>query len=164
MWGMIDSPDPVMGTEQDVVGARIGAYLVDSIVSILAVVALGAGFGALTRSRTVVILVVLLVSWSYFIVFEALFGQTPGKRLFGVVVVGDLDGAPCGWLASFLRNFFRVIDGIGGYVLGLVAMLLSDRRQRIGDRAARTVVVRAEGQQSVLSRSPSAMTTPGRNG
>lgn len=156
---MIDPPEPDMGTEPDVIGARIAALLVDSAVSFLGVLALGAGFGLLTRSRAVVFVVVFLGSWGYFIAFEATFGQTPGKRLFGIVVVKQLDGAPCGWLASFLRNVFRVIDGLGGYVVGLAAMLLSDRRQRIGDRAARTVVVRAEGQRSVLSRSPSLMTT-----
>jgi uncharacterized RDD family membrane protein YckC len=160
---MFDSPDADMGTEQDVIGARIGAALVDSVVSFLAVVALGTGFGLLTRSRAVMFVVVLIGSWGYFIAFEGLSGQTPGKRLFGIVVVKQLDGAPCDWVSSFLRNVFRVIDGIGGYVVGLAAMLLSDRRQRVGDRAARTVVVRAEGQRSVLSQSSSPMTTSGRN-
>lgn len=71
---MLEPPEADIGTEQDVVGARIAAYLVDSIVSFLIVVALGAGFGVLTRSRAVVLVVVLLGSWAYFVVFEALFG------------------------------------------------------------------------------------------
>jgi uncharacterized RDD family membrane protein YckC len=36
-----------------------------------------------------------------------------------------------------------LIDGIGGYLLGFVVVLLNDRRRRLGDMAGGTRVFRA---------------------
>lgn len=131
-----------MGTEDAVLGARIGAFLVDYVLSLVVAVALGVGFAVLLQSRGGVFLGVGLGFVAYFIVPEGLYGQTPGKRLLGVMVVLE-DGSPCTMGASFLRNLLRLVDGILNYVVGLVVILLSDRRQRVGDHVAQIVVVRA---------------------
>jgi uncharacterized RDD family membrane protein YckC len=130
-----------LGTQQDVIGARVVAFIIDHILSFIAAVALGFGF-AVVLGEVGIYLGVVIGLFGYFILLEGLFGQTVGKRLLGVVVI-KRDGSPCTMTASVVRNLLRIIDGILSYAVGLVVMLLSDDRQRIGDRAADTVVVRA---------------------
>lgn len=79
----------------------------------------------------------------YFTIFEAAFGCTPGKLLFGIRVVDFYGGRPS-MVQSLLRNGFRILDGYPFVVPNLVglAILLSNRRhQRGGDKAAGTLVV-----------------------
>jgi uncharacterized RDD family membrane protein YckC len=130
-----------LGTQQDVIGARVVAFIIDHILSFITAVALGFGFASVL-GEVGIFLGVVIGLFGYFILLEGLFGQTVGKRLLGVVVI-KRDGSPCTMTASVVRNLLRIIDGILSYAVGLVAMLLSDERQRIGDRAANTVVVRA---------------------
>jgi uncharacterized RDD family membrane protein YckC len=73
----------------------------------------------------------------YFIVPEARSGATLGKRLLRLRVVSEA-GNRIDWTASVLRNLIRPIDAFGGFLFALGA-----RRQRLGDRAANTVVVHA---------------------
>jgi uncharacterized RDD family membrane protein YckC len=68
-------------------------------------------------------------------------GRTPGKRIAGVRIV-TTDGSVPGAGALLLRNVFRLVDGLPGfYVVGLVTSILSARNQRVGDLAARTVLI-----------------------
>lgn len=135
---------PVMGSETDVVGSRVFAFIVDYILSIIVWVVGMVVIGLVVNSLILGYLFGSIAFVSYFILLEGMYGQTPGKMLAGVVVVKE-DGSPCTMGASFVRNFLRIIDIIPGfYVVGLVVMLMSDRNQRIGDSVARTVVTRAE--------------------
>lgn len=86
----------------------------------------------------------LLVAWSYFVLLEWLWGgRTIGKRLFGLRVIGS-DGAPASFTAVLVRNLVRVVDFLPAfYGLGLLAIVVSRRSQRLGDLAAGTYVVRA---------------------
>ena len=85
----------------------------------------------------------LFVTTSYFLIFETLFrGQTLGKRLTHLRVVTDGGSVP-GWRQSLLRNLLRMVDSLPtGYLVGVVAMLISSRRQRLGDLVAGTIVIR----------------------
>ena len=96
----------------------------------------------------VLVLVMLLIAWSYFILLEWLWqGQTIGKRLFGLRVIRD-DGAPAGFIAVLIRNLLRVIDFLPAlYGVGLVSVIVTSRSQRLGDIAAGTYVVRAPRPQ-----------------
>lgn len=68
-------------------------------------------------------------------------GQTPGKRLLGIRVVGEGGLAPDP-LASFARNALRLLDVLPlGYGVGTVAVFLTGA-QRLGDLVAGTVVIR----------------------
>jgi uncharacterized RDD family membrane protein YckC len=73
-------------------------------------------------------------------VSEVLFGRTIGKVLCGLRVVG-LDGKRPTPGALLTRNLLRVIDILMGF-LPLVLILYSPLRQRAGDVAAGTMVVR----------------------
>ena len=82
----------------------------------------------------------LFASWFvYFVAFEATLGATVGKLLFGVRV-RTASGGRIGWMAALIRNLLRVFDVCFGFV-GLLLILVSPRRQRVGDCAAGTVVV-----------------------
>ncbi|QPK63741.1 RDD family protein [Methylomonas sp. LL1] len=68
-------------------------------------------------------------------------GRTPGKRMTGVRLV-DSQGHTPGIGALLLRNVFRLIDSLPGfYFLGLAAVALTSKQQRIGDLAAGLVLV-----------------------
>lgn len=81
-----------------------------------------------------------LFAFLYFLVPEALWGCTPGKYAAGIRVV-RADGAPCGFMPALARNIMRVVDMQFCCLAGLISILLSPRRQRLGDRLAGTVVV-----------------------
>jgi len=77
---------------------------------------------------------------AYFIVCEAAFGLTPGKGLAGLRVT-RVDGARAGFWPVVVRNLLRPIEAWDSTVwLGGIVILLSSRRQRIGDHLAGTVV------------------------
>ncbi|MFL5661319.1 MAG: RDD family protein, partial [Ktedonobacteraceae bacterium] len=68
-------------------------------------------------------------------------GATLGKMVVGLRVV-KLDGSPISWSESVIRNLLRIIDGIFFYLVGAIFVWTSPRKQRLGDRAASTVVIR----------------------
>jgi uncharacterized RDD family membrane protein YckC len=73
---------------------------------------------------------------------EAKRGATFGKRLFRMRVV-DEDYEPCSSRAAFQRNLCKAVTILVpiSLVVTLAVILLSSRRQRIGDKWARTCVV-----------------------
>src|SRR5579872_2841110 len=82
-------------------------------------------------------LLFLAIVVSYFTVFEASFGWTPGKLVFNLRVVDFFGGTPTVGQA-LLRNLMRLLDAYPYVVPNLVGMaiLLSNRRrQRGGDKA-----------------------------
>jgi uncharacterized RDD family membrane protein YckC len=77
----------------------------------------------------------------YYVLFETLFGATPGKAIAGIQVCYR-DGEACNLRAASVRNILRVVDAFAAYLLGFLVAVFSDSRQRIGDLVAGTVVVR----------------------
>lgn len=126
---------------------RFFAILIDSIVLILVFIVIGIITGNANGSSVHLsgapALLNFLIDFLYFIVLEALYGQTVGKMATGIRVVRD-DGSPLGWGGSAARNILRFVDGfpyVIPYLLGAVVMWASSKKQRIGDMAAGTVVV-----------------------
>ena len=78
----------------------------------------------------------------YFTYFEGTTGQTPGKKLLDIKVVSGSGRQPT-MGAALIRTILRIIDGIAFYILGLVIILLTEKKQRLGDILANTVVVKA---------------------
>jgi len=95
----------------------------------------------------VLIVVLFLIFAGYFIVFEWLWsGQTPGKRLLKLRVIRE-DGRPVTLWEAVARNLLRIGDAVPGFIIpvysvGLIAIFLSNRDQRLGDVFAGTVVIR----------------------
>jgi uncharacterized RDD family membrane protein YckC len=135
---------------------RTPAFLVDQLVVLLAVVVpallVGTPPPALLepgRTRTVVFLLLMAVAFVYHLLFEWLTGQTPGKRLFGLRVVAD-DGAPLGFVGSFLRNALRLVDGLGYWSVAVAVILFRGDGKRLGDVVGRTLVVRTDPGESTV--------------
>jgi len=84
---------------------------------------------------------ILGLGLGYYVVCEAATGMTVGKRIVGIRVVDD-EGDPWGIGASVVRNVLRLVDGLFFYLVGALFALASSRGQRLGDRAAHTLVVR----------------------
>ncbi len=141
---------PTSGPKLD--NRRVLAALID-----LGVLALGAGLigfvaGALNGGEVefTPALDVILLGWAlyYYFACESGGGQTIGKRLMRLRVV-RADGGHAGMGEILVRTILRVIDGIALYLVGLVVMLVTgERRQRLGDLAAGTIVVDANEAQS----------------
>jgi len=83
---------------------------------------------------------VLLLTFLYFSIPETLYGRTPGKAVMGLRVVME-DGSKAGRGAIITRTLFRLIDYQFAGLLGGLLVLVTRRRQRLGDIVARTVVV-----------------------
>ncbi|MEW6744880.1 MAG: RDD family protein [Planctomycetota bacterium] len=78
---------------------------------------------------------------AYHTVGESVCGRTPGKALFALHVI-DFRGCSADPGGCFARSVLRLADlGLGG-LLGLVLVLCTRRRQRLGDLVAGTLVVR----------------------
>ncbi len=71
---------------------------------------------------------------------EGLFGWTPGKKLFGLLVFGE-DMIHCGFGRGLLRNLCRVADGMFNYLPGISMAAFTPKVQRIGDFVAKTIVI-----------------------
>ena len=82
----------------------------------------------------------VLVAYSY---FEGRSGKTPGKWLLGIRVLGT-DLRPCGFGRALLRNLLTFADGFFSFLVGALLVALTENWQRLGDLAARTIVVADE--------------------
>jgi uncharacterized RDD family membrane protein YckC len=83
----------------------------------------------------------LALGVGYYTVCEAATGATLGKRMVGIRVVGE-DGEHVTFGAALVRNLLRLVDALFFYLVGFLFALTSTRDQRLGDRAAHTIVVR----------------------
>ena len=83
-----------------------------------------------------------LIEWFYPVLFEVYAqGATPGKKILGLAVLQD-DGVPVGWSASVVRNLLRAADFLPlFYAFGLCSVFLNRDFKRLGDIAAKTIVV-----------------------
>ncbi len=149
-------PAPTATTATDVTGRRILAALIDILLMSFLFLAMAAVLGDVGKENTgnskyswgatleagPFILYLGLV-YAYYAILEALTGATLGKMVIGLKVV-KLDGSAFGLGASLLRNLIRFVDFLPVfYLLGLISVAMSKQKQRLGDMAAGTLVVRA---------------------
>src|SRR5436305_1593279 len=127
------------------VGSRFASALLDYLLQLVILVALalvlslGAGLspGSSAVSTALWVVGFFLVFWGYDVAFEVLnSGRTPGKAKNGLRVVLE-SGAPVTFVPSAIRNILRIIDLIpGNYLVGVTAILVTKKNQRLGDLAA----------------------------
>ena len=135
----------------DVTGIRIVAALIDIavlFVLFLIMAALFGDFGSTDESDFSVnlsglpALIFFILVIAYYFFLELTGGQTLGKKVMGIKVVA-VDGVLTP-TKVIVRTLLRIVDGLPVfYLLGLIVVVTSQRKQRIGDMAAGTLVVRA---------------------
>ncbi|HET9913198.1 MAG TPA: RDD family protein [Anaerolineales bacterium] len=139
-------------------GVRAAAYVIDVIViwvvtiviSLFIGIIIGIVFSILGQelvfaeqgTRGIDFLIGFVTSTLYFIIFEWLYGATPGKLILSMRVLME-DGRHCTFGAACIRALLRYIDGLL-FGIPAYASMKEPLLQRIGDKAAKTVVVGAK--------------------
>lgn len=101
-------------------------------------------------SRMSIILFFFFPVMIYSVTLESIFeGQTIGKKLIKIKVV-KIDGYQASFGDYLIRWLFRIVENnmLGG-LIGLIAMLVSNKVQRMGDVAAGTAVITLKNNISI---------------
>jgi uncharacterized RDD family membrane protein YckC len=139
---------PVNEIETRVTGRRIVQWVVDAILSGIVFgllsFALDRGHGGI-HALLVLILVLANIAW-YFLYWAYVpyvrYGQTIGMSLLGIRVISR-DGGPASLVQLFVRSILLVLFTPLSLLVGIITMMGSRYRQRVGDHLAKTMVVRA---------------------
>ncbi len=98
-------------------------------------------FGNVMASFLWAFIVGLLFSY-----MEGKSGKTPGKTIMKIKVVGiDNNLQPVGFGRAIVRNFLLMVDSFFNYMVGILLIAFMDNWQRVGDLAAKTIVVEDNG-------------------
>jgi uncharacterized RDD family membrane protein YckC len=111
-----------------------------SITIVLSLIAAGLvnSFGSVA-----VIAGLVLTHLVYFFLFETLWSRTPGKHFFGLRVCQS-DGSPCTMRSALIRTLLRIIEVnpvLFGPLPAGIMLMVTKRKQRLGDLLAGTVVI-----------------------
>lgn len=98
--------------------------------------------GLLNINDSAILMIALLPAFFYSFITESIFhGQSFAKMIIGVKVV-KLDGSQPTLLNYFVRWMFRIVDvNIFYGVVAILSVAISSKGQRLGDKAAGTIVV-----------------------
>jgi uncharacterized RDD family membrane protein YckC len=102
------------------------------------------GFDLTGRPAGLAILITGSILLFYFTFGEALAGATLGKAAVGLRVVNASGGGRLSLRQALLRNVLRVVDGLALYLIGAIVIMVTSRRQRLGDLAAGSIVLTRE--------------------
>lgn len=144
------------------VGERIWASLLDLLIKVAYVIVISYVFFYLLGverllgsmedvwSRIAIIILFFFPVIIYSVTLESIFeGQTIGKKLLKIKVV-KIDGYQASFGDYLIRWLFRIVENnILGGLIGLVAMIVNSKTQRIGDMAAGTAVITLKNNISI---------------
>lgn len=137
----VDIDYPVAG-----LGERVAARLIDlGIFFLLYILFLLVTVSLKNNSAIAVIMLVLFGGGYIFynLICEIFMnGQSVGKRLMKIKVV-SLDGGQASLGQYFIRWIFRLVDFVlTGQVGGLISIVVTEKKQRIGDLVAGTTLIK----------------------
>jgi uncharacterized RDD family membrane protein YckC len=147
----IETPEQIeLSLEPAGLGSRFVAEILDILIKIvtlllafIAALIVIALLGVSPNILMVGAVGALLFFVGYDIYFELSWnGQTPGKKAAGIRVIRE-GGAPLDFRSACIRNVLKIADFMPSFfLLGGIMVLLTPRRQRLGDLAAGTIVIR----------------------
>lgn len=139
------------------VGIRAGATIIDIVIfwvlSFIVGLATGETSGAGFVLGTLGTCLVGILGLAYYIVMETMYGGTVGKLALGLKVVKE-DGSAPDWQTSIVRTLLRIVDGLFFYLIGAILVWTSPTKQRLGDKVAKTLVIKKD--QVIATGSPTA--------
>jgi uncharacterized RDD family membrane protein YckC len=151
--------EPGAGMQYQGVAIRFVALLIDLIILgiinyilTLPIAASAVSYNVSTGAFTIgaayyaVIAVTFVIELLYFTLLLGLYGQSVGMMAVKIKVVKEMDGASISYGDAFVRTILLLIDAIPyivPYLLGAILIWTSDKKQRLGDRVAHTIVVKA---------------------
>ncbi len=134
------------------VGERFVAILIDTIILLIVTAIITFPLGILSfpfgNPMGFIFGGFQIISWllwiGYFTYFEGTTGRTWGKQLTNLKVVDVTTGEPVEFGRAFLRNILRIVDWLPFlYIVGIILISTSERKQRLGDMLTRTAVVKS---------------------
>lgn len=138
------------------IGERIGAFFIDAFILYLysiIVNLIGDAIGFIYDdgwTQRGLMALIFLPAMFYSLLMHIIFnGRTVGKMLLKIRVV-KLDGSPVSWSSYLIRWMLRLVDiwlFIGS--IGILTILFSEKRQRLGDAAAGTVVISTKNKTKI---------------
>lgn len=138
------------------IGERIVAFFIDAFILYLyslLVNIIGDAIGYIYDdgwTQRGLMALIFLPAMFYSLLMHIIFnGRTVGKMLLKMRVV-KVDGSPVHWSNYLVRWMLRLVD-IWLFVgsIGILSILFSDKRQRLGDAAAGTVVISTKNKTTV---------------
>ncbi|MFD9358571.1 RDD family protein [Streptomyces sp. NPDC060031] len=132
-------------------GLRVGAYLLDGLIILGPMYALGfidmanaddpatAGPGPFF-----IIGLIYALGMGFFQLYkEGSTGQTIGKKVVGISLRREADGSTLGFGMAFLRKLAHIVDGLPCY-LGWLWPLWDSKKQTFADKICSTVVIKVD--------------------
>ncbi|NKI31883.1 RDD family protein [Croceivirga thetidis] len=138
------------------IGERIVAFFIDAFILYLYAILvnlIGDAIGYIYEDRWTqrgLVALIFLPAMGYSLFMHSIFnGRTVGKMLLKMRVV-RFDGTPVHWSNYLVRWMLRLVDiWIFFGSIGILTLLFSERRQRLGDAAAGTVVISTKNKVKV---------------
>jgi uncharacterized RDD family membrane protein YckC len=140
-------------------------YLVGLIIGFLIGIIVGV-LGALLGTATDVLIerlqnqnfidygLAIIGAMIYHTMAEGIHGSTPGKLICGLVVIKE-NRTPCGFFPALWRSLAYFIDALFFGLPAALSMNQTIKRQRLGDRWAKTMVVKTQHLTGIMEkRSP----------
>lgn len=139
-------------------GERLLAFLIDGIILLTYIsimenlVAISDIFEIDDWGKRGILGLITLPALFYSVLCHIIFdGKTIGKMIMKIKVV-RLDGSPTQWYNLFVRWMLRLIDiWMFFAAIGTLSILFSDKKQRVGDSAAGTVVISTKKKHKISS-------------
>jgi uncharacterized RDD family membrane protein YckC len=131
---------------------RVGAYVIDAlIVAVPSWIGSGINIAMMTDGKpssggTIISLIFSLVGLALLVynrwVQGGRTGQSWGKKVLGIRLVGEQTGQPIGVAMAFVRDLCHIVDALICYV-GFLFPLWDAKRQTLADKIVKTLVVSA---------------------